>query len=204
MNNKIILSEEFIRMQRLAGLITEEETKTDPVADKAAEQGLKQALSSLKSDINNIKPSPQDKEIKEGAALTLGLIAGAPGLINALGKSVNWVSKWFQKDKKTGTTVGNALKHWGHELEEAYIGIIGDMLKKAFPSTYESQDVTDKTSTLYDAAHGLYAALLVGAALTSGMGAMQAHSQIVAGLEGGLGAFKTAEVIDLAKKIAAA
>lgn len=204
MNSKIILSEEFLRMQRLAGLITEEETKIDPSTDKNAEQGLKQALSVLKSEINSIKPSPQDKEIKEGAALTLGLIAGAPGLINALGKSVNWVSKWFQKDKKTGTVVGNALKHWGHELEEAYLGVIGDMLKKAFPSKYRMQDVRDKTSALYDAAHGIYAALLIGAAVASGQGAMEAHNAIVAGLEGGLGSFKTAEVINLAKKIAAA
>ena len=198
---KQILSEEFRRMQVLAGLITE---NTDPVAEKNAEQGLKQALSVLKAETNSIKPSPQDKEIKEGVALTLGLIASAPGLINALGKGVNWVSKWFQKDKNKGTAVGNALKHWGHELEEAYIGVIGDMLKKAFPSTYGTQDVSDKTSALYDAAHGLYASLLVGAAIASGTGAVQAHSAIVAGLEGGLGSFKIAEVIDLAKKIAAA
>ena len=203
MNNKIILSEEFIRMQKLAGLITEEEAKIDPSADKNAEQGLKQALSALKSGVNSIKPSPQDKEIKEGVALTLGLIAGAPGLINTLGKAVNFISKPFQKDGKKGTVVGNALKHWGHELEEAYIGIIGDMLKKAFPSTYGSQEVSDKSSALYDAAHGLYAAILIGAAITSGTGAMEAHNTIVAGLEGGLGAFKTKEVIDLAQKIAA-
>ena len=198
------LNEEFRRMQQLAGLITEEETKVDPVADKDAEQGLKQALAALKAEINSIKPSPQDKEVKEGVALTLGLIASAPGLINALGKGVNWVSKWFQKDKKTGTVVGNALKHWGHELEESYIGVIGDMLKKAFPSTYGSQDVSDKSSALYDAAHGLYAALLIGAAVASGAGALEAHNAIIAGLEGGLGSFKTAEVVDLARKIVAA
>lgn len=190
-------------MQQLAGLITEEETKVDSVADKNAEQGLKQALAALKAETNSIKPSPKDKEVKEGVALTLGLIASAPGLVNALGKGVNWVSKWFQKDKTTGTVVGNALKHWGHELEEAYIGVIGDMLKKAFPSTYGSQDVNDKSSALYDAAHGLYAALLIGAAVASGAGALEAHNAIVAGLEGGLGSFKTAEVVDLARKIAA-
>jgi hypothetical protein len=199
------LNEEFRRMQKLAGLITEnEESQTDPIAEKDAEQGLKQALAALKAEVNSIKPSPQDKEIKEGVALTLGLIASAPGLINALGKGVNKISSWFQKDKKKGTVVGNALKHWGHDLEEAYLGIIGDMLKKAFPSTYGIQDVNDKTSALYDAAHGLYAALLIGAAVASGTGAMEAHNIIAAGLEGGLGSFKTAEVISLAKKIVAA
>jgi hypothetical protein len=199
------LNEEFRRMQLLAGLITEnEEPQSDPVAEKDAEQGLKQALAVLKAETNSIKPSPQDKEIKEGVALTLGLVASAPGLINALGKSVNWVSKWFQKDKKKGTVVGNALKHWGHELEEAYLGVIGDMLKKAFPERFKLQDVNDKTSALYDLAHGIYASLLIGAAIASGAGAIEAHTKIVAGLEGGLGTFKTAEVIDLAKKISAA
>jgi hypothetical protein len=200
---KILLSEEFIRMQKLAGIINEEETQLDPIAKKDAEQGLKQALSSLESDLDSIKPSPQDKEIKEGVALTLSLIAGAPGLINALGRGVNGIASWFQKDKKKGTIVGNALKHWGHELEEAYINIIGDMLKKAFPSTYKSENVHDKTSALYDAAHGLYASVLVGAAVASGLGAMEAHNLIVKGLEGGLGAFKTKEVIDIAQKIVA-
>ncbi len=201
---KQILSEEFRRMQKLAGIVNENETtQIDPTAEKNAEQGLKQALNTLKGEINSIKPSPKDKEVTEGVALTLGLVASAPGLINALGKGVNWVSKWFQKDKTKGTAAGNALKKVGHDLEEAYIGVIGDLLKKAFPSAYGSQDVRDKTSALYDAAHGVYAALLVGAALASGTGAIEAHSAIVAGLEGGATAFKTAEIIDLAKKIAA-
>jgi hypothetical protein len=201
---KQILSEEFRRMQLLAGIINENETtQIDPTAEKNAEQGLKQALVALKGEINSIKPSPKDKEVTEGVVLTLGLVASAPGLIDALGKGVNWVSKWFQKDKTKGTAVGNALKKAGHELEEAYIGVIGDLLKKAFPSAYSSQDVTDKASALYDAAHGVYVALLVGAALASGTGAIEAHSAIVAGLEGGAASFKTAEIIDLAKKIAA-
>ena len=46
--------------------------------------------------------------------------------------------------------------------------------------------------------------MLFRSAIASGTGAMQAHSIIVAGLEGGLGSFKTAEVISLAKKIVAA
>jgi hypothetical protein len=305
MNNKIILSEEFIRMQRLAGLITENEYKqkineeytlklksinpgrgaqkfdktfiinskpttllggnwdaeevldivkdpnllsgdvaielidssgkiikkgatsgwygdipsirnieeevskksqTDPVAEKDAEQGLKQALAALNSGVNSIKPSPQDKEVKESLALTLGLIAGAPGLINLLGKVVNIISTPFQniEDQNKGTIVGNALKKMGHKWEDAYIGIIGDMLKVGFPSKYQMQDVHDKTSALYDAAHGIYATILIGAAVASGVGAIHAHSQIAAGLEGGLSAFKTKEVIDLAQKIAAA
>jgi len=184
--------------------LSELEFNIDPEAEKDAELGLKKALASLKSDINSIKPSPQDKELKESVALTAGLIAGAPGLMNALGKGVNWVSSFFQEDGKKGTVVGNALKKWGHKLEDAYIGIIGNMLLKAFPTTYSGQSVDDKSSALYDAAHGLYASVLVAAAISSGMGAIEAHSAIASGLEGGLAAFKGTEVAELASKIAAA
>jgi hypothetical protein len=206
------MNKEFLRMQQLAGLITENEYKhnieeeetQDPEALKDAEAGLKAALNTLKSGINTIKPSPQDKELKESVTLTVGLVAGAPGLLNLLGRAVNKVSSFFQKDKKKGTVVGNTLKTWGHALEESYLGIIGDMLVKAFPTAYEGQDVHDKTSPLYDAAHTIYAGILAATALTSGMGAAEAHNVIATGLEGGLAAFKSAEVIDLAKKIAAA
>jgi len=185
-------------------VLSEVELTVDPKAEKDAELGLKKALLSLKSDINSIKPSLQDKEIKEGVALTIGLIAGAPGLMHALGKGVNWISSFFQKDEKKGTVVGNALKKWGHELERAYLGIIGDMLLKAFPTTYIGQSIENKSSALYDAAHGIYASVLVAAALSSGMGAIEAHNVISSGLEGGLAAFKGSEVVGLATKISAA
>ena len=200
--NKNILKQ--IIKEEIYKVLNEGEQIVDPKAEKDAELGLKKALAVLKAETNNIKPSPQDKEIKEGVGLTLGLIAGAPGLMNALGKGVNWVSSFFQKDDKKGTVVGNALKKWGHDLEEAYIDIIGDMLKKAFPETYGSQDVHDNSSALYDAAHGIYASLLVAAAVSSGMGAAEAHSAIASGLEGGLAAFKGSEITGLATKIAAA
>ena len=204
------MNKEFLRMQQLAGLITEgeykqnieEEETQDPETLKDAEAGLKAALNTLKSGINTIKPSPQDKELKESITLTAGLIAGAPGLLNLLGKAVNGVSSLFQKDDKDGTVVGNALKKWGHVLEESYLGIIGAMLVKAFPTAYKGQDVHDKTTPLYDAAHTMYAGILAAAAVTSGMGALEAHNIIATGLEGGLAAFKSAEVVDLAKKIA--
>ena len=198
----IMLIQEAKRFQKLAGIITEEETQTDPVADKDAEQGLKQALSVLKSGEGTIKTSPQDGKVDEVVGLALGAVAGAPGLISLLGKSVNAVSGLFQKDKKQGTVVGNALKNLGHKLEGYYIGTLGDILIKAFPSTYKGQSVTDHNSNLYKAAHGLYAAILAAAAISSGVGAAQAHSLTAAGLEGGLSAFKSSEVISLAQKIA--
>lgn len=191
---------EFIRMRRLAGLITEEEAKVDPIADKDAEQGLKQALNILKSGTNSIKPSEQ--KIDEAVGLTLGLIASAPGLLSLLGKGVNAISSVFQKDNKKGTVVGNALKHWGHELEGYYIGVLGEILKKAFPK-FKDQDVHDKSSTLYDTAHGIYLALLVAAGVSGGIEAAKSFELLHKAVEGGAVALKGSEIIDLAKKIAA-
>jgi hypothetical protein len=91
------------------GRLLEEETlQVDPVADKDAQQGLNSALALLQQGANSIKPSTQDGELDESVGLAL--VAGAPGLISLLGKGVNGISSLFQKDKKTGTVVGNALK----------------------------------------------------------------------------------------------
>ena len=191
------------RFQQLAGIITEADAQIDPIADKDAEQGLKLALNMLKSGADSIQPSPKDGEIDEIIGLTLGLVAGAPGLINLAGKAVNGIAAVFQKDKKQGTVVGNAPKKWGHEWEDAYINIIGNIILKSFPKKFAGQDVHDKSSQLYDFAHGLYAAILAAAAISSGIGAVEAHNIIAKGLEGGLSAFKSSEVVSLAQKIAA-
>ena len=196
-----IMLNEIKRMQQLAGIITEAEI--DQVADKDAEQGLKAALSMLKSKAKSIQPSPKDGEVDEALALTLGLIAGAPGLINLAGKAVNGISGVFQKDKKQGTVVGNALKHWGHQLEGAYLNVIASALLKSFPKKFAGQDVHNKSSQLYKVSHGVYAAILTAAAISSGLGAAEAHNTISVGLEGGLSAFKSSEVVALAQKIAA-
>ena len=190
------------RWQKLAGIITEETAPVeDAVADKDAETALKQALAVLQSGEDTIKPSPQDGTMDE--SLTLGLIAGAPGLISLAGKAVNGIASVFQKDKKQGTVVGDALKHWGHQLEGSYITVIGTILQKSFPKAYEGQDVKNKATPLYKAAHAVYGAMLIAAAISSGLGAVKAHSTIVSGLEGGLSAFKSSEVIGIAQKIAA-
>jgi len=181
--------------------LKEANEQTDPIADKDAEQGLKQALSVLKSGASNLKSSPQDGQLEE--SITAGIIAGAPGLINLLGTAVNKASSLFQKDKKQGTVVGNALKKWGHQLEDAYIGIIGDTLQILFPSAYKGQNVREKSTPLYDAAHMVYGAMLITLAVKGGIGLTDAHSVASAATEGGLTAFKTSEVADIAKKIAA-
>lgn len=174
----------------------------DQVADKDAQQGLNGALALLQQGANTIKPSAQDGQLEE--SMTLGLIVGAPGLISLLGKGVNGISSLFQKDKKSGTVVGNALKKFGHNLEHKYIDVIGGMIKLAFPKRYGQQNPNDQSTELYKVAHGVYAAMLVAAAVSSGAEALEAHNLIGKGLEGGLSAFKSSEIIGLANKIAAA
>ena len=182
--------------------IEEEETPVaDPEAEQDAKQGLNGALALLQQGADTIKPSPKDGELAE--SMTLGLIVGAPGIISLLGKGVNGMSSLFQKDKKSGTVVGNALKKFGHSLEHKYIDVIGGMVKAAFPKRYGEQDANDKSTELYKVAHGIYAAMLVAAAVSSGAEAVEAHNLIAKGLEGGLSAFKSAEVVGLAQKIAA-
>ena len=182
--------------------IEEEETPVaDPEAEQDAKQGLNGALALLQQGTSTIKPSPKDGELAE--SMTLGLIVGAPGIISLLGKGVNGMSSLFQKDKKSGTVVGNALKKFGHSLEHKYIDVIGGMVKVAFPKRYGEQDANDNSTELYKVAHGIYAAMLVAAAVSSGAEALEAHNLIAKGLEGGLSAFKSAEVVALAQKIAA-
>lgn len=182
--------------------IEEEETPVaDPEAEQDAKQGLNGALALLQQGTSTIKPSPKDGELAE--SMTLGLVVGAPGIISLLGKGVNGMSSLFQKDKKSGTVVGNALKKFGHSLEHKYIDVIGGMVKVAFPKRYGEQDANDKSTELYKVAHGIYAAMLVAAAVSSGAEAVEAHNLIAKGLEGGLSAFKSAEVVGLAQKIAA-
>jgi len=182
--------------------LEEEETPVaDPEAEQDAKQGLNGALALLQQGTSTIKPSPKDGELAE--SMTLGLIVGAPGIISLLGKGVNGMSSLFQKDKKSGTVVGNALKKFGHSLEHKYIDVIGGMVKVAFPKRYGEQDANDKSTELYKVAHGIYAAMLVAAAVSSGAEAVEAHNLIAKGLEGGLSAFKSAEVVGLAQKIAA-
>jgi hypothetical protein len=203
--SKPILNEEFQRMQKLAGIITEVEQQSsndEAKVEKNVEAGLEKLLKTIDSAKQNVKPSPKDGELNE-LILTLGsLVAGAPGLLNLLGKAVTGVVDFFSLDNVDHTALGDALQKAGHKLEHKYVDSIAGWLQFAFPKKFKGQDPHDEKSDLYDKAHGIYAAMLTGAAIASGVEAVNAASVILKGLEGGLSAFKTAEVIGLAKNIA--
>ena len=195
------LNEQYLRMQKLAGIISEEETNIG----QEVEKGLLDILGDLKSAASTIKPSPKDGEINEiGPGTVYALAVGAPGLINLLGKAVDGAANYFSSGAAGPTQVGQWLQKKGHVLEDKYIQAIPYVLKKAYPKKFGNQDPLDKTSSLYDAAHGIYAALLASAAVVSGLEAANAVNLVIKGLEGGAAAFKTAEVIQLVQKIVAA
>ena len=195
-----ILNEQFLRMQKLAGIITEAEAN----AEQTAEKGLVDFLGDLKSAASTVKPSPKDGEIEEGLLTLFAVTAGAPGLLSLLGKGADGIAEYFTFGAIRSTEIGSALQKAGHKLEHKYIEGIAFLLKKAYPKRYGDQDPFDKTSALHDAAHGIYAAILASAAIASGVEAANAVNIIIKGLEGGAAAFKTAEVVQLAQKIAAA
>ena len=197
-----MLIQEAKRLQKLAGIITEAE-QAEIVADKV-EDGLEAFKSQLQSFAQSAKPSPQDGKVDEALLTLAAIVAGAPGLISTLGKGVDWITKKVSGGNVEKTVIGQALQKTGHKLEDAYIGLIADALKAAYPNLYSGQNVNDQQSDLYDKAHGIYAAILAGAAIASGIEAANAVGLITKTLEGGMAAFKTAEVAQLAQKIAAA
>jgi hypothetical protein len=201
----MILTEEILLLQKRAGIITEAEYKqklSEVDVEDEMFAAMKTAADMIATGADNVKPSPKDGQLQEVGALTLGaLVTGAPGLISVLGKGANLIGKAFGKDK---TKIGEFLKKKGHQLEEYYLESIGGWLKASNPSKYNDQDPLDKSTPLYDAAHKIYGALLIGAAVVSGYEAGQASGVVQKGVEGGLALLKGKEVLDIGQKIAAA
>jgi hypothetical protein len=198
-----MLIQEAKRLQQLAGIITEAE-QVDMVADKI-EDKMDAFKSQLQSFAKTVKPSPKDKELNEiePVSTVATIVAGAPGLLTFLGKGADAIGSFFSGGTVNKTIIGQALQKAGHNLEHAYIDGIASILKGFFPETYANQNQHDERSVLHDHCHTIYAAIVGAAAIVSGMGA--AHTTgVVQALEAGASGLKTAEVVALAQKIAAA
>ena len=170
--------------------------------EKELEDAMKVAGQKLASAAKSAKVSKEDspENVQEGVVLTLGLIAGAPGLIEFLGKAVNFIGKVF--GAKAGTKVGNFLTKIGHKFENLYISSIGGWLLKAYPEKFKGQDPNDASTSLHDYAHGIYLAMICALGIGAGIQSAKALQLAVAGVEGGLASLKSYEVIKLAKDIA--
>jgi hypothetical protein len=195
-------------MQKLAGIITESvimHEEGDGEVNNAVNQiksELQDFLGDIEAAASKAKPSPKDGEINELVLTLTALVVGMPGLINLLGKGVDAIERFI--DPMDPSQAGAALQKVGHDLEHSYIDSISGWIQTVFPKKYKDQDPFDENSDLHDVAHGIYASMLTGAAVASGIEAANAVNIIAKGLEGGASAFKTSEVITLAKKIAGA
>jgi hypothetical protein len=192
---------EVKRFQKLSGILTENE-EISAIADKV-EDKMEAFKSQLQSFAKTVKPSPKDKKLNElePVSTIFTVVAGAPGLLNFLGKGADAIGSLFSKGTVKSTVIGKAFQEAGHKLEHAYIDGIATILTGFFPETYANQNQHDKSSVLHDHCHAIYAAIVGAAAIVSGMGASNTTG-IVSALEAGASGLKTGEVIALAQKIA--
>jgi hypothetical protein len=192
---------EMKRLQQLAGILNEEEAN----AEQAAEKGLASFEDQLQAFAKTVKPSPKDKKLNEiePASTLFALVVGAPGLLDFLGKGADAIGNFFSGGAVKKNMIGQALQKAGHKLEHAYIDGIASILTGFFPELYANQNQHDEASALHDHCHAIYAALVGAAAIVSGIGATHATG-VVQAVEAGATGLKTAEVIALARKIAAA
>jgi microcompartment protein CcmL/EutN len=192
---------EMKRLQQLAGILNEEEAN----AEQAAEKGLASFEDQLQAFAKTVKPSPKDKKLNEidPASTLFTLVVGAPGLLTFLGKGADAIGNFFSGGAVKKNMIGQALQKAGHKLEHAYIDGIAAILTGFFPELYANQNQHDKTTALHDHCHAIYAALVGAAAIVSGIGASHATG-VVQAVEAGATGLKTAEVVALAQKIAAA
>ena len=217
---------EVNRLKKLAGILTEadeQQEKNDTSKTKYSEDqieawikaGFDKALQTIEQGADDLQPAKNDKKVVqsegdtqplnefEPLTMAAGLTASAPGLISLLGKAIKLGSKYFTfgYGSYSAAIVGDWLKEKGHQLEEEYMLAIGAALQKIYPQRFLGQNVLEKDSPLYIAAHGLYATVLTALAGKSFEGAAQAHSAIAQAVEGGLGSIKSSEVAALASKI---
>jgi microcompartment protein CcmL/EutN len=192
---------EMKRLQQLAGILNEEEAN----AEQAAEKGLASFEDQLQAFAKTVKPSPKDKKLNEidPASTLFTLVVGAPGLLTFLGKGADAIGNFFSGGAVKKNMIGQALQKAGHKLEHAYIDGIAAILTGFFPELYANQNQHDETTALHDHCHAIYAALVGAAAIVSGIGASHATG-VVQAVEAGATGLKTAEVVALAQKIAAA
>ena len=95
--SKQILSEEFRRMQKLAGLITESEYKESlneeflfEISDEDIEKAAASALKISPDQVIDHEPSEEDKKVDEAIITTAITIAGLiPPALNLVGNTAN-------------------------------------------------------------------------------------------------------------------
>jgi hypothetical protein len=207
----------MIRLSHLAKQLTEQEFNPESEADvkDLLDDAFDEVLDKLEIKSKGARPVKVQQEAV-GFAIA-GFIASLPGLVEFLGKSVNFLVKavtYFSSvtfgltDYDTSRTVkstkiGDLLVKLGHKWEKRYIESIAGWLKASAPSKYKDQDLNDKTTDLYSHCHIVYAALLASLAIKSGIDTAKAINMATKIGEGTATAFKAKEVKTLVSRITA-
>jgi hypothetical protein len=178
-------------------------------ATENAEEGLEDGLEALQQLTKKVEESKYKSSRKkpinefEPITFTLGMVISAPGILKGLGWVADKISKPFLKDKQKGTTVGKALAHAAHSLEDKYLQSIAGWIKALYPDIFGYMEYKENNE-LGKAAKKVYMGLVIGAGVSAGVSALEAHSLIVKSIEGGATLVKAAEVVELGVAIAKA
>jgi hypothetical protein len=125
--SKQILSEEFLRMQKLAGLITEGEYKehikeleeNENAEEAAFDIEFKKASNDIASALKKELEQKNNKELNEGIVLgTIATIMTGNAIIGLVSK---YSAKLFKLlNFKKGEDIAEKIYHWAHENEESF------------------------------------------------------------------------------------
>ena len=122
-----ILNEEFLRMQKLAGLITESEYKehtreleeNENAEEAAFDIEFKKASNDIASALKKELEQKNNKELNEGIVLgTIATIMTGNAIIGLVSK---YSAKLFKLlNFKKGEDIAEKIYHWAHENEESF------------------------------------------------------------------------------------
>ena len=122
-----ILNEEFLRMQKLAGLITEGEYKehtkeleeNENAEEAAFDIEFKKASNDIASALKKELEQKNNKELNEGIVLgTIATIMTGNAIIGLVSK---YSAKLFKLlNFKKGEDIAEKIYHWAHENEESF------------------------------------------------------------------------------------
>lgn len=194
---------EVKRMQKLAGLLNENESSNvDPEIDNAMKAGLS-ALTTGAESLEEIKDEDQPKELNESI---IGLVASsllaAPKIIEWIGKAIAFVTKPFRKEKDENI-IAKKIVHFAHKWEKLYIKAIIWVVKKTkfVKQIWMDDNGSVDEQKLLVVAKYIYAAILavaMGQAIGTVLGS---SSPIIKGIEGALGGIKGTEIVQIAQKV---
>jgi hypothetical protein len=196
------MNKEFLRMQQLAGLITE--NKHSSLILEAEEQEIDQALSSgvnaLQdlSSLDEIEEQPLEESV---VGLVVSGLLAAPKLIEWLGKAIKWITKPFV-GKDENIVAKNIIK-FGHKWEKFYIKAIVAAIKltkfgKQLWMLPDNKVDEQKLVSLAKVLYGVILSIAAGNALNT---VLSGAHPILSAIESTLGGVKAVEIAQIVTKV---